>query len=279
MAAVDLELGYHGHPVVRGVSLALRAGEVTALVGPNGSGKSTVLRALARLHRPEHGDVLIAGDSALGLAAKEYARKVTLLSQSRPTRAASASGRWSGTAGTRTAVGGAARTRTVRGPSPGPWRSPAPSRWRERPVDELSGGELQRVWLATCLAQDTGILLLDEPTTFLDLRYQVEILDLVRDLADQHRVAVGIVLHDLNQAAAIADHLVLLADGQVRASRYAARGAHRRGPDRRVRPAHRGAPRPRHQSAVHPSARPAHRTRPRPGLTTIHLGPPPRTGA
>jgi iron complex transport system ATP-binding protein len=88
----------------------------------------------------------------------------------------------------------------------------------DRAVDELSGGELQRVWLATCLAQDTRVLLLDEPTTFLDLRYQVEILDLVRELADQHQVAVGVVLHDLNQAAAIADQLVLLHERRVRAS-------------------------------------------------------------
>jgi iron complex transport system ATP-binding protein len=87
----------------------------------------------------------------------------------------------------------------------------------ERGVDELSGGELQRVWLATCLAQDTRVLLLDEPTTFLDLRYQVEILDLMRDLADQHAVAVGVVLHDLNQAAAVADDVVLLQRGRVRA--------------------------------------------------------------
>jgi ferric hydroxamate transport system ATP-binding protein len=88
----------------------------------------------------------------------------------------------------------------------------------DRGVDELSGGELQRVWLATCLAQQTRVLLLDEPTTFLDLRYQVEILDLVRDLADRHHVAVGLVLHDLNQAAAVADHLVLLDRGHVRAA-------------------------------------------------------------
>ena len=88
----------------------------------------------------------------------------------------------------------------------------------ERPVDELSGGELQRVWLATCLAQDTGVVLLDEPTTFLDLRYQVETLDIVRDLADEHGVAVGVVLHDLNQAAAVADHVVLLHTGRVRAA-------------------------------------------------------------
>jgi iron complex transport system ATP-binding protein len=85
-----------------------------------------------------------------------------------------------------------------------------------RPVDELSGGQLQRVWLACCLAQDTGVLLLDEPTTFLDLRFQVELLDLVRDLADTGRVAIGLVLHDLDQAAAVADELVLLDQGRIR---------------------------------------------------------------
>ena len=87
----------------------------------------------------------------------------------------------------------------------------------DRCVDELSGGQLQRVWLAAALAQQTGVLLLDEPTTYLDLRYQVEILDLVRDLADLHGVAVGLVLHDLDQAAAVADEIVLLDDGRVRA--------------------------------------------------------------
>src|SRR5690606_15196025 len=87
----------------------------------------------------------------------------------------------------------------------------------DRPIDELSGGELQRVWLATCLAQDTNVLLLDEPTTFLDLRYQVEILDLIRDLADTHGVAVGVVLHDLNQAASVAARVVLMHQGRVRA--------------------------------------------------------------
>lgn len=86
-----------------------------------------------------------------------------------------------------------------------------------RAVDELSGGQVQRVWLASCLAQQTPVLLLDEPTTYLDLRYQVEILDLVRDLADLHGVAIGVVLHDLDQAAAVADEVALLDAGRVRA--------------------------------------------------------------
>ncbi|MYS52418.1 ATP-binding cassette domain-containing protein, partial [Streptomyces sp. SID6013] len=84
-----------------------------------------------------------------------------------------------------------------------------------RGADHLSGGQLQRVWLASCLAQETGVLLLDEPTTYLDLRYQVELLDLIRDLADDHGIAVGVALHDLDQAAAVADRITLLEAGRI----------------------------------------------------------------
>jgi iron complex transport system ATP-binding protein len=219
LLGVDLSLSYHQRPVVHDANIALRSGEVAVLIGPNGSGKSTLLRAMARLHRPGGGDVLLAGGaSALALSAKDFARRVTLLAQSRPTPAG---------VSVRDVVG------YGRHPHRSRWRAEDPDGARaigwamavtgtqkmaDRPVDELSGGELQRVWLATCLAQDTGVLLLDEPTTFLDLRYQVEILDLIRDLADEHRVAVGVVLHDLNQAAAVADHVVLLDQGRVRAS-------------------------------------------------------------
>ncbi len=219
LRGLDLSLGYHGSTVVHGASIALRAGAVTALVGPNGSGKSTLLRALARLHPVGQGQVLLAdGGDAAGLPAREFARRVTLLAQSRP-------------------VPSGVTVRDVVGygrhPYRGRWRADDPDgpaavlramavtgvvAMADRPVDELSGGELQRVWLATCLAQDTPVLLLDEPTTFLDLRYQVEILDLVRDLADEHDVAVGVVLHDLNQAAAVADEVVLLHGGRVRAT-------------------------------------------------------------
>jgi ferric hydroxamate transport system ATP-binding protein len=219
ISGAELSVGYHGTPVVEDASIALRHGQVTALVGPNGSGKSTLLRALARLHRPDHGEVTLDdGASAWQLSPKLFARRVTLLAQTRPTP---------GGICVRDVVG------YGRHPYRGRWRAhdpggPAAIAWAmevtgladmaDRAVDELSGGELQRVWLATCLAQQTKVLLLDEPTTFLDLRYQVEILDLVRELADHHGVAVGVVLHDLNQAAAIADQLVLLHDRRVRAS-------------------------------------------------------------
>ncbi len=220
LEGADLHLAYGEVDVVRGAELVLRAGEVTALVGPNGSGKSTLLRSLARLHRPTSGTVRLPredapDEDAFALHPKDFARRVTLLSQSRPT------------------PGGVTVAEVVeygRHPHRGRWRAGDPDGARAvawamtvtgvvamagRAVDELSGGELQRVWLASCLAQDTGVLLLDEPTNHLDLRYQVEILDLVRDLADDHGVAVGVVLHDLDQAAAVADTVALLDRGRV----------------------------------------------------------------
>jgi iron complex transport system ATP-binding protein len=217
-----LVLGYRRAIVVHGVTLALRPGVVTALIGPNGSGKSTVLRSLARLHAVEAGSVRVQSDDGgddLALAsARAFARRVTMLSQSRP----HASG-----LSVRDVVGfgrhphrrrfgslveadlaAVERAMTLTGVAP----------MADRAVDQLSGGELQRVWFATCLAQDTDVLLLDEPTNHLDLRYQIETLDLIRVLADEHGVAIGVVLHDLNQAASVADEIVLLGDGQVRAA-------------------------------------------------------------
>ncbi|PYI38059.1 iron ABC transporter [Arthrobacter psychrolactophilus] len=220
----NLVLQYGRDTVVKGVSLSLEPGQVTALVGPNGSGKSTLLRSLARLHRVHEGNITLSqGDRAKAkstslLSAREFAREVTLFSQSRPApqgltvREVVAFGRHPhrrGFAGLshkdRAAIDHAMDVTGVRSMS-------------ERSVGELSGGEVQRVWLAACVAQETGVLLLDEPTNHLDLRYQIETLDLVRDLADDNGVAVGIVLHDLDQAARIADHLILLSAGRIHAS-------------------------------------------------------------
>lgn len=223
LSADDLVLAYEHTPVVHGVSVLLEPGVVTALIGPNGSGKSTLLRSLARLHRVGSGRISLAdGDGRAqdiaALSARDFATKVTLLSQARPhpsglvVRDVVTFGRhphrrrFAPLADTdRTAID---RAMTLTGMTA----------MAERPVDRLSGGELQRVWLATCLAQETDVLLFDEPTNHLDLRYQVETLDLIRDLADEHGAAIGVVLHDLSHAAAIADRVVLLGDGRVRAS-------------------------------------------------------------
>ncbi|MFJ8753459.1 ABC transporter ATP-binding protein [Streptomyces sp. NPDC102441] len=223
----DLVLRYSGTQVVHGVSLALEPGRATALVGPNGSGKSTLLRALSRLHRVDGGRVTLGSpdgpdgeperDTAL-LSARQFAREVTLFSQSRPApqgltvsevvefgRHPYRRGFAGPAAEDRSAVDRAMGVTGVR-------------EMAGRPVGELSGGEMQRVWLAACLAQDTGVVLLDEPTNHLDLRYQVETLDLVRDLVEDHGIAVGIVLHDLDQASRVADTLVLMRAGRVHAA-------------------------------------------------------------
>jgi iron-chelate-transporting ATPase len=213
-----LTLAYDGRTVVHGAGIELRAGAVVALIGPNGSGKSTLLRSLARLHQAQAGSVTLDGADALALRPKDFARRVTLLTQSRPTpggvrvRDVVTYGRhpYRGRFGAGDPDGPAVVDRAM--------RLTGVDGMADRAVDELSGGELQRVWLATCLAQDTGVVLLDEPTTFLDLRYQIETLDTVRDLADEHGVAVGVVLHDLDQAAAVADEVVLLHQGVVRAT-------------------------------------------------------------
>src|SRR5699024_10442456 len=189
LTATDLTLGYDRTPVVHDVSVSIAPGAVTALLGPNGSGKSTVLRSLARLHPIASGDVVVSTDGAQtassALSAMEFARFVTL------------------TCADRTSITHA-------------FELSGTDRMADRLVDQLSGGELHRVWLATCLAQDTGVLLLDEPKNHLDLRYQAEILDLTRELADDHGIAVGVVLHDLGHAAAVAEHVVLLDRGRIR---------------------------------------------------------------
>ncbi|MFZ4191194.1 ABC transporter ATP-binding protein [Streptomyces pseudogriseolus] len=216
LAATGVTVAYDGTDVVHDAELTLRPGEVTALVGPNGSGKSTLLRTVARLQQPRHAALTLdAATDALALGPREFARHVALLLQSRPTPSGLSvrdvvefgryphRGRWGGTdPGGRAAVDRALALTGVTGLA-------------DRGAEHLSGGQLQRVWLAGCLAQETGVLLLDEPTTYLDLRYQVELLDLVRDLTDDQGIAVGVVLHDLDQAAAVADRLVLLSDGRV----------------------------------------------------------------
>ncbi|MFF5275366.1 ABC transporter ATP-binding protein [Streptomyces sp. NPDC000133] len=223
LAATGITVAYDGVDVVHKADLRLPRGQVTALIGPNGSGKSTLLRALARLHRPRAGSVTVGAEGddpvdALALSRTDFARRVTLLAQSRATPAGLS---------VREVVGFGRhpyRSR-LRGSDPDGVRLVEHAlaitnvtELADRGVESLSGGQLQRVWFACCLAQDTEVLLLDEPTTYLDLRYQVEILDLVRDLADTHGVTIGVVLHDLDQAAAVADQVVLLSAGQVAAA-------------------------------------------------------------
>lgn len=214
----DVTLGYGDRVVVEKFDLALPPGRITAIVGANACGKSTLLRAMSRLLEPRAGRVVLDGKDLHRLPTKEVARTLGLLPQSplAPEGIAVADlvsrgrnphqgflSRW--TADDDAAVAEALQmTDTLE--------------LADRPVDELSGGQRQRVWIAMALAQQTDILLLDEPTTFLDVSHQVDVLDLLTDLNRQRGTTIAMVLHDLNLAARYADHLVTVRDGRLHAA-------------------------------------------------------------
>ena len=218
MSAIDtnsLKINYSETTVVSDLSLSLQHGEVTALIGPNGSGKSTILRTIARLLQPAQGSVYLDGRNIAKLKTKDIARQLAFLPQTQEVpagvtvRELIGYGRYpyQGLLG-----GFSQEDRTAM-----QW---ALSMTRleplaERAVDTLSGGERQRAWIAMALAQQTQVLLLDEPTTYLDIRHQQEVLSLVRKLNREHGITVGWVLHDLNQAAIYSDRLIVLHKGKV----------------------------------------------------------------
>ncbi|MDI3386985.1 ABC transporter ATP-binding protein [Streptomyces sp. B-S-A8] len=216
ISAKGLTLGHGGEPVARDIDLELTPGEVTALVGPNGSGKSTLLRALARLHAPQSGAIVLDGRDLDAYKPRELARKLSFLTQS-PLIPAGVTVQELVAYGRHPHQGVLARSTSEEDREAIGWALDATKLHplAERPLDQLSGGERQRAWIAMALAQRTGLLLLDEPTTFLDIRYQIEVLRLVRKLADEHGITVAVVLHELNQAAAYADSMAVLAGGRI----------------------------------------------------------------
>ena len=213
-----LTLGYGDRTVIDDLDMSVQAGKITSIVGANACGKSTLLRSMSRLLKPHKGHVLLDGKDVHMLPPKQLARVLGLLPQSP------------------IAPEGITVSDLVgrgRHPHQGLF-----SRWSkdddkavadaldltqtaqlaDRAVDELSGGQRQRVWIAMALAQHTDLLLLDEPTTFLDVSHQVEVLDLLTDLNRTRGTTIVMVLHDLNLAARYSDNLIALADGRIHAS-------------------------------------------------------------
>lgn len=211
----QLSSGYGDTMILEDLSLNVPSGQITVIVGANACGKSTLLRSMSRLLKPRHGHVLLDGKSIHKIPSRELAQSLGLLPQSP------------------IAPEGITVTDLVsrgRHPYQGIF-----SRWTkedneavaaalsatktdalaERAIDELSGGQRQRVWIAMALAQETEILLLDEPTTFLDISHQIEVLDLLTDLNKERDTTIVMVLHDLNLAARYADHLVAMKNGAL----------------------------------------------------------------
>ncbi|MDN6320452.1 MAG: ABC transporter ATP-binding protein [Marinobacter sp.] len=211
----NLSAGYGERTILDGLDLALEPGRITSIVGANACGKSTLLRTISRLLSPSKGQVLLDGKSVHRSPTRELARTLGLLPQS-----------------PLAPEGITVADLVSRGRHP---HHGLVSRWSlkddeavamalevtktgnlaDRDVDELSGGQRQRVWIAMALAQETDLLLLDEPTTFLDVSHQVEVLDLLTDLNRSRGITIVMVLHDLNLAARYSDHLVAMESGRL----------------------------------------------------------------
>ncbi|MGW2768852.1 ABC transporter ATP-binding protein [Streptomyces sp. NPDC001275] len=212
-----LRFGYPGREVLNGIDLGIATGELVALVGLNGCGKSTLLRLCAGLLKPTAGRVLLGGDDLSSLSRRAAARRVALLHQQGPqvpgmtVRHLVRQGRYAarGPLGMLRDGDDAVCARAM--------ADVGVTEWADRPVDALSGGERQRVRLAMALAQDTHVLLLDEPTTYLDLRHQLEVMQTVVRLREERGLTVVMVLHDLGHAARFADRIVALRHGRVAA--------------------------------------------------------------
>lgn len=215
LAATKLSAGYGDSVILNDLDLVVPHGKITVIVGANACGKSTLLRTMSRLITPRAGHVLLDGKSIHKMPSRELAKVMGLLPQSpiapegimvadlvsrgrHPHQGMFT--RWT-SADDEAVATALIATKTVE--------------LAERPVDELSGGQRQRVWIAMALAQQTEVLLLDEPTTFLDISHQIEVLDLLTDLNQSRGTTIVMVLHDLNLAARYADYLVAMACGRL----------------------------------------------------------------
>lgn len=215
LATQGLRSGYGRHIVVDGVDATIPSGRITVIVGANACGKSTLLKTMARILAPTSGQVLLDGEPIDQIPTRRLATRLGLL----PQQPIAPEG-----------IAVADLVRRGRHPHQSMFRSTGAEDRRiveesllatrtaelaDRPIDELSGGQRQRVWIAMALAQRTPVLLLDEPTTFLDLTHQVEVLDLLTDLNRERGTTVVMVLHDINLSARYADHIIAMRAGKV----------------------------------------------------------------
>lgn len=210
----DVQIGYEDHIIIPKMNLEIPKGKMTMIIGPNGCGKSTLLKSIARIIRPKSGEIALNGTSIYKNAPREIAKKMAVLPQG-PTvpsgllvKELVSYGRFP----YQSPLGGLKEedVKIVE------WAMAATGilDFKERQVEALSGGQRQRAWIAMALAQKTEILVLDEPTTYLDMAHQIEILQLLRQLNREHGVTIVMVLHELNNAAKYADYIIGMRSGE-----------------------------------------------------------------
>jgi len=210
-----LNIGYDDRLIVKDLNIAIPQGKITALVGANGSGKSTILKTMARLMNPSQGSVLLDGKSIHKQSTKEVAKQLAILPQN-PTAPDGLTvaelvsyGRFS------YQKGFGSMSKEDRSIVQWSIEATGMSEFGDRPVDQLSGGQRQRAWIAMALAQETDILFLDEPTTFLDMAHQLEVLHLLQKLNSSNNRTIVMVVHDLNHASRYAHHMIAIKSGLV----------------------------------------------------------------
>lgn len=211
----NLKVGYEEKVIIENLSLSINKGEVVSIIGPNGCGKSTLLKTLSRIIKPMSGGIYIQNESIKNLKSKHISQKVCLLSQHNDApgdltveelvyfgRVPHKKWYESKTKSDEEIVNWAIENTGLK-------------RYKNTPINSLSGGERQRAYIAQALCQKPDILLLDEPTTYLDISYQLEVMELVREINEKFNITIVMVLHELNQASKYSDRLVIMKDGEI----------------------------------------------------------------
>ena len=214
LKASALQIGYGDHVVVEDMDVNIQRDKITTIIGPNGSGKSTILKAVTRLIRYQKGSVVLNGRDILEMKPKDLAKTIGVLPQ---IHTAPSDFRVKELVG----YGRMPHQKMFAGKSAEDeriiqWAMEVTGTWqfRDKSIYEISGGESQRVWIATVLAQKPEILFLDEPTTYLDISHQLETMQLVKKLNRETGIGVVMVLHDLSQALEVSDHIIVIKDGK-----------------------------------------------------------------
>ncbi len=212
----DLSFAYGKQVVLKNLDLELHEGKITTLIGANGCGKSTLFNLMTKNLKPDEGEIFLREESITNLRLKDFAKEVSIVHQYNTAPV---------DLSVEKLVGYGRTPYHTMGLSPDPKEDEEKIRWaleithtykhKDKPVSELSGGQKQRVWIAMALAQDTRVLFLDEPTTYLDIRYQLQILKLIRQLNREFGITIIMVLHDINQSLYYSDEIVAMKNGRM----------------------------------------------------------------